>query len=250
MIVKWFGSVAMAAFVIGSCSQKSDDDLMTTTSPDAPKGEAGWVSAAPLSASAPAPSITDIPAGDYKLDPAHSTLMAKVSHLGFSHFTLWFETFSADLKLDPANPSAATLNATIDPASIMIPAPTDEFVKHLQSKDFMSAAEFPAVTFKSTAIEMTGGNTADVTGDLTFRGITKPVKLSMTYNGGYKGHVYEPRARIGFSAHGTFNRSDFGLSYGVPEPGASMGASDEVTIVIESEWLGPALPNPPAAPAN
>lgn len=249
-MLKWIAPAAMAAFVIGSCSQKSDDALMTTTSPDAPKGEAGWVSAAPLSASAPAPSITDIPAGDYVLDPAHSTLMFKVSHLGFSNFTLWFQTFSANLKLDPANPSAATLQASIDPASIMIPAPDDEFLGHLRGENLADAVKFPEITYTSTAIKMTGPNTADVTGDLTFRGITKPVVLKMTYNGGYKGHIYEPMARIGFSATGAFKRSDFGMDYGVPAPGASMGTSDEVSVVIEAEFKGPPLPNPPPMPAN
>ena len=65
------------------------------------------------------------------------------------------------------------------------------------------AKQFPSIAFTSTAIKMTGPNTAEVTGDLSLHGITRPVTLSMTYNGGYKGHVYEPRARIGFSATGS-----------------------------------------------
>jgi polyisoprenoid-binding protein YceI len=247
MLHKWFGSVAMAALIVGACSQKTDSELLTPEKPaaEAPKG---WASSAPLSDTAPAPSINEIPAGDYALDPAHSTLMFKVSHLGFSNFTLWFEKVSANLKLDPANPSAATLEATIDPASIMVPAPDEEFLGHLRGENLADAAKHPTITYKSTAITMTGPNTADVTGDLAFRGITKPVVLKMTYNGGYKGHAYEPRARIGFSAHGTFKRSDFGMDYGVPGPGASMGTGDDVTVVIESEWLGPPMANPPALP--
>lgn len=207
-----------------------------------------WVSAAPLSATAPPPSIAEIPAGDYKLDPSHSSLLVKVSHLGFSHFTAWFDAFGADLKLDPANPSAAGLSVDIEAASLNVHAPPAGFVEELRADKFVDSKNNPKITFKSTAIAMTGPNTADVTGDLVFRGITKPVTLKVTYNGGYKGHMYEPKARIGFSATGVFNRSDFGMDYGVPAPGASMGTGDEITIVIETEFQGPPMQNPPTVP--
>ena len=86
--MKWLGSVAMAALVIGACSQKSDgctadDDIAGRTEV---RGRLGLSRAAQRTA--PAPSIEKIPAGDYTLDPAHSTFMFKVSHLGFSNFTL------------------------------------------------------------------------------------------------------------------------------------------------------------------
>lgn len=238
------GVIAVAVVALAACSPAPVNE---TAAPEtAAEASKGWMSSAPLSDTAPAPSIEGIPAGDYAFDPAHSTLMVKVSHLGFSNFTLWFEKVSATLKLDPANPSAAALEVAIDPASIMIPAPAEDFLKELRGKNFTDASAHPAVTYRSTSIALTGPNTADVTGDLTFRGITKPVVLKMTYNGGYKGHMYEPRARIGFSAVGTFKRSDFGMDYGVPGPGASMGTGDALSIVIESEWLGPAMDPPPA----
>jgi polyisoprenoid-binding protein YceI len=235
-----------------SCSKNSprrarDAELTTTAAPTA--AQAGWVSAAPLSATAPAPSIEGIPAGDYTLDPAHSTFMFKVSHLGFSNFTGWFNTFSADLKIDPANPSAASLVATVDPASLTVHAPPDGFQEHLLGADFIDAKQFPQIIFTSTAITMTSPNTAAVTGDLSLHGVTKPVTLSMTYNGGYEGHIYEPRARIGFSVSGVFKRSDFGIGGGVPKPGESMGVSDDVNVVIEAEFLGPEMKDPPKPPA-
>ncbi|MDP3738901.1 MAG: YceI family protein [Hyphomonadaceae bacterium] len=247
--MKWLGVAAMAAFIAGSCSQK-DEPLVSDTlaAATAPAASTAWVSAAPVSATAPAPSIEGIPAGDYKLDPTHSTLFFKISHLGFSNFTLWFDTFGADLKLDPANPSAATLMATIDPASLMVHAPPGGFQDELRGEKFVDAKQFPAITFKSTAVTMTGPNTADITGDLTFRGITKPITLSAIYNGGYEGHAYEPQARIGFSAKGVFKRSDFGLDYGLPAEGSNMGASDDIHVVIESEFLGPPMKNPPVPP--
>ena len=248
--MKWLGAVAMAAIIAGSCSQKNEP-LITDTPAAVETAQAAstaWVSAAPVSATAPAPSIQGIPAGDYKLDPAHSTFFVRISHLGFSNFTLWFDTFSADLKLDPANPSAATLTASVDPASLKVHAPPKDFEEHLRGADYVDAKQFPAITFKSTAITMTGGNTADITGDLTLHGVTKPVTLQATYNGGYEGHAYEPQARIGFSAKGVFKRSDFGIDAGIPAEGSNLGGSDDVHMVIESEFLGPPMKNPPAPP--
>jgi polyisoprenoid-binding protein YceI len=101
-------------------------------------------------------------------------------------------------------------------------------------------------------VNVTGPNTAEVTGDLKLRGVIKPVTLQVTFNGGYAGHVYEPNARIGFSARGTFKRSDFGISYGIPEPGSNMGVSDEIAVTIEAEFTGPAWKDAPPAtpPAN
>ncbi len=79
--------------------------------------------------------------------------------------------------------------------------------------------------------------------------MTKPVVLDATFNGGYAGHLMDPHARIGFSAHGVFKRSDFGVKYGVPAPGTTMGVSDEVEVNIETEFSGPALAKAEAAPA-
>jgi polyisoprenoid-binding protein YceI len=72
------------------------------------------------------------------------------------------------------------------------------------------------------------------------------VILDVTYNGGYAGHPMDPHARIGFSAKGTFKRSDFGIAFGVPAPGTTMGVGDDVQIAIEAEFTGPPLPTAPA----
>ena len=85
----------------------------------------------------------------------------------------------------------------------------------------------------------TGPNTFRVNGELTLRGITRPIVLAARYNGGYASHPYEPNARVGFSAQGTFKRSDFGISYGVPAPGTTFGVGDEVAVTLESEFSGP-----------
>jgi polyisoprenoid-binding protein YceI len=71
-------------------------------------------------------------------------------------------------------------------------------------------------------------------------GVTRPVVLDGTFNGGYSGHPMDPHARVGFSAHGSFKRSDFGVSFGLPAPGTKFGVGDEIEVTIETELSGPA----------
>jgi len=205
-------------------------------------------------ASAPAAAkftLPDVPAGDYKLDPFHATLEFKVSHLGFSHYTARFTDFDAKLKFDPAHPETSSVEATIDPKSLFLPRPPAGFKDELTGKSWLDVAQYPAITFRSTKVEVTGANTARITGDFTLHGVTKPVVLEATFNGGYAGHPMDPHARIGFSAHGVFKRSEFGIGYGVPAPGSTMGVSDEVDVSIEAEFSGPPLAaDKAAAPAT
>lgn len=230
--------VSLAALAFVACSEKPAEAPATAPAP------AAETAAAP--AAATPPSIEGLPAGDYKIDPSHATLVFTVNHLGFSHYTGQFTRFTADLKLDPANPGAAQLSATVDPTSLSIPSPPAGFVDELSSEPWLNAKAFPQMTFKSTSIAMTGPNTADVTGDFTLRGITKPVTLAMTFNGGWKGIPQDPHARIGFSAKGALKRADFGMTTGVPAPGSTMGVSDDVTIAIEAELTGPPMAEAPA----
>ena len=111
----------------------------------------------------------------------------------------------------------------------------------LLGKEWFDAAQFPTMEYRSKRVEQTGPQSMRIYGDLTLHGVTKPVTLDATYNGGYAGHPMDPHARIGFSAHGTLKRSDFGISYGIPAPGTMMGVSDEVTVIIETEFSGPPL---------
>lgn len=189
------------------------------------------------------------PAGSYRLDLAHGRLIFKVSHLGFSTYTAFFRDFSADLAFDPANPAVMQVRAVVKAASVetLYPDKTLDFNALIAGPDFLDAAKFPEMVFTSTKVEPTGGRTAKVTGDFTLHGVTKPVTLDVTYNGGWAAHPMDPSgARIGFSATGILKRSEFGIAYGVPAPGSTMGVGDEVGIVIEAEFINPAA----AKPAN
>jgi polyisoprenoid-binding protein YceI len=219
--------------------------LAACSPPTAKKAEAP---AAPAATAKPAPP--QVPAGDYTLDKSHANLEFKVNHLGFSHYTARFADFDAKLKFDPAHPEASTVEATIDPRSLALPTPPAGFKGELTGKAWLDAGQYPAITFRSTNVEVSGVYSAKVTGDFTLHGVTKPVTLDVVFNGGYAGHPMDPHARVGFSAHGTFNRSDFGIAFGVRAPGTTMGVSDAVDVSIEAEFSGPPLATAPAAPAT
>ena len=198
----------------------------------------------------PPPSVTGLPAGDYRIDPPHASLTFKVNHLGFSHYTARFAAFDALLKIDPAHPEAATLTAHIDPQSLALNAPPKGFHDELMSKMFFEADKYPAIDFVSTKVEKTSDFTARVTGNLTLHGVTKPVTMDIAFNGGYPGLAgMDPHARIGFTANGTLKRSDFGMGMGIPAPGSRLGVGNEVAFTIDAEFQGPDL-KPAAASAN
>lgn len=193
------------------------------------------------------PAKTSAPAATYTLDPHHSTVVFRLSHLGFSKYTGEFAKLDGALQFDPAHPEAMSVTATIDPKSLTIPSPPAGFHDTLLGKAWLDAAHFPAITFRSTKVVKTGANTADVTGDFTLHGVTKPVVLHTTFNGGYAANAFDG-ARVGFSAHTTIRRSDFGIAYGLPAPGTNLGVGDNIGVTIETEWNSgkPTAPPPKA----
>lgn len=194
----------------------------------------------------------DLPApvaGEYTLDLGHSRLLFKVSHLGFSTYIAPFTKMEAKLAFDPANPEAMTVEATVKAASVEThyPDPSVDFNAVITGPELLDAAQFPDITFRSTAVRLTGPESAEVTGDLTLHGVTRPITLAVTYNGGWGSMPMDPAgARIGFSATGSLNRSEFGIGFGVPAPGTEMGVSDRVGIELEAEFtsLTAAVPAP------
>ena len=201
-----------------------------------------------LAADPVAPAATKVPAGSYTLDRNHASLIFRISHLGFSHYTARFTRFDATLELDPAHPATSSVTATIDPTSIETdnPDPTLDFDHQLQNQDWLNTAQFPHMTFRSTRLELTGPDTARVLGELDLHGVTREVIMDVTFNGGYASHPLDPSgARIGFSAHGSLKRSEFGIAEGIPPPGSTFGVGDDVEILIEAEFT---LPAPAAAP--
>jgi polyisoprenoid-binding protein YceI len=187
------------------------------------------------------------PAGAYKLDKSHASLVLRASHMGFSTYTTRFSRFDVDLTFDPRNLPASKVVTTIDASSFEMDAAPQMCLDIMKGPQMLDTAKFPQIVFKSEKIRMTGAKSMEISGTLTLHGVTRPTVLVATYNGGYAGMPnMDPQARVGFSAHGSFKRSDFGITYGVPAPGTTMGVGDLIDFSIESEFTGPPLATPAA----
>ena len=170
--------------------------------------------------------LADMPAGDYALDKTHAYITFSYDHLGFSSPHVGFDSFDTTLSFDAENPEASQLNVTIDAGSIN--SRVADFDDHLNGDKFFDTTAHPSITFVSTGISSTGDGTYDVTGDLTIKGITKPVTLAATINKAAN-HPMRKVPTIGISAETQVARSDWDLGLYAPNVG------DEVTISIEVE---------------
>jgi polyisoprenoid-binding protein YceI len=207
--------------------------------------QAGICHAAESAAPPAMPPMSAPPAGQYQLDKSHASLQLRVSHLGFSTYTTRFSRFDAELTFDPNNIPASKVVATIDAASLELDAAPQMCLDIVKGPQFLDVAKFSKIVFRSEKIRMTGAKSMVITGTLDLRGVTRPVVLTGTFNGGYPGMPkMDPQARVGFSAHGAFKRSDFGMTYGVPAPGTTMGVGDLIDFSIEAEFNGPPLATP------
>lgn len=164
-------------------------------------------------------------ADTYQVDPVHSFVILKITHFGSSYSYGRFNDIAGAVVFDQADASKSSVNLTIKAESVdTANAKRDE---HLKGPDFFNVKEFPTITFKSTKVEKSGDKTYSVTGDLTVKGITKPVTTTFNVVGFGKGMKGEDRA--GGEATFTVKRSDFGITYG---PGA-LGEDVIITVAIE-----------------
>jgi polyisoprenoid-binding protein YceI len=201
--------------------------------------------AAESAAPPPMPPVAAPPAGQYQLDKSHASLLLRVSHLGFSTYTTRFSRFDAELTFDPSNIPASKVVTTIETSSLELDAAPAVCFDIVKGPKMLDTAKFPKIVFRSEKVRMTGAKSMEITGTLDLHGVTRPLVLTGTYNGGYAGMPnMEPHARIGFSAHGSFKRSDFGITFGVPAPGTTIGVGDLIDFSIEAEFTGPPLPTP------
>lgn len=222
---------------------------LAACSPSAPAPEATPAPAAAAPA-APAPITIAAPAGEYVVDPTHASVEFKVHHVGLSYYGLKFRTYDATVTFDPANIAASKVSATIKASDILAGYPADYVANHpgakfkswedelANSTNFLDAKQFPTITFTSTSVEPSGERSAKVTGDLTLKGVTKPVTLDVTFSGEVASHPFAKVPAIGFSATGTFKRSEFGLDY------LSGMIGDDVNFEIEGDFVQKVAPAP------
>ena len=166
--------------------------------------------------------------GTYNVEPIHAMVMFGVSHFGFSNYYGQFPGATGTLTLDAANPAASHLDVSVPVAKVW--TASDKLTDELKSAAWLDAGKFPAMTFKSTSITVTGPTTADVAGDLTIHGVTKPVTLKATFK---RGAVFPMNKKymIGFDATGHIKRSDFGITKYV-----NFGLGDDVDLIISAPF--------------
>jgi polyisoprenoid-binding protein YceI len=167
----------------------------------------------------------------YKIDPNHTSVVASWSHFGFSNPIANFGDAEGSITYDPANVGTSKVEVTLPLSGL--DSHVAKFDEHLRSADFFDAEKFPTITFKSTKVEAAGDKKLRVFGDLTIKGITKPVVLDTTINK-IGEQPMAKRAAAGFDATTTIKRSDFGVDTYVPN------VSDNVTLRITTEAVVPA----------
>jgi len=173
---------------------------------------------------------------EYEVDTAHTQVMFKVRHMGVSTVTGKFNRFAATFAYHPADPASSWVTATIDAASI--DTDNDRRDNHLRSPDFFAADSYPTLTFQSTKVEPAGEGLLRVEGDLSIRGVTRPVVLDVALEGATTGG--EGRPITGWTAETTVNRKDYGLMWNRLTEAGGWVVGDDVRIVLEVEARGPA----------
>jgi polyisoprenoid-binding protein YceI len=172
--------------------------------------------------------LSQVPSGDYKFDPAHGRVIWSVSHHGFSRFAAMLPSNEGSLHLDSKNIGNSKVEIVLRMDQVLTGVAAEHFDKLLKGESIFNTEKYPTARFQSTRVEQVAPNKLKVTGDLTFRGITKPLVLDATFNqaGDVAGTIYI----VGFDATATVKRSDYGVDFLLPS------VSDEVQLTIEAEF--------------
>ena len=177
-------------------------------------------------AAAIASSVTLAAPVDYKIDPTHTATVFSWNHFGFSTPSANFTDIQGTIKVDNAKPANSSVEVTIPLSSVNTNVAALD--KEFQEEAWFNAAKYPNITFKSTKVETKDKKHFKITGDLTVKGVTKPVVLDAVLNKQGE-HPMAKVPAIGFNATTSFNRSAFGIGNYVPNVG------DKITVNITTE---------------
>lgn len=163
---------------------------------------------------------------DYKIDPTHTATVFSWNHMGFSTPSANFTNIQGTIRVDLDQPEKSAVNVTIPVSSVNTNVAVLD--KEFQEKAWFDAATYPNITFKSTKVESADKKNFKITGDLTIKGVTKPVVLTGSLN--KRGvHPMSKLDTVGFNATTSFDRSAFGIGNYVPNVG------DRITVNITTE---------------
>ncbi len=197
-------------------------------------GVSGW--AAGAQEKAVKVSYAPVPGGDYNIDPAHSIVGFAIRHLEINWVEGRFKDFTGKINFDDKDITRSSVEFTARIESIDTGVEARD--KHLRTADFFDAAQYPLMTFKSTRVERKGKGGYVLHGDLTLRGVTKPVALPFTVTGAIK----DPwgNTRFGVNAQAKINRRDYGFNWGKALENGGLDIGNEVSINLQLEAVRPA----------
>jgi polyisoprenoid-binding protein YceI len=173
-------------------------------------------------------ALTDL-TGQYTLDATHTRIGFVARHAMVTKVRGSFNEFEGAANVDGADPSLSSVSVTIKATSI--DTRNEQRDEHLRSNDFLDMEQFPEITFVSTAVRQLDDSTFQVTGDLTVKGVTKPVTIDFDYEGAAK----DPfgNQRIGFDGSVTISRKDYGITWNAALETGGVLVSDKVTLEFE-----------------
>lgn len=171
--------------------------------------------------------------GTWTVDPVHSELAFKVRHMGVGKAGGTLNLAASTLTFGAAGIADGSVTVTVDANSVE--TKNEQRNNHVRSDDFLDAANHPTIDFRSTGVRDFDGETFELDGELTIRGITKPITLHAEFIGAIVDATGTDR--VGFAATGTINRKDFGVKFSPVFGVSNAVVSDKVELTIEAEYV-------------
>ena len=170
-------------------------------------------------------------ADTYMIDSAHSSVGFQIKHLAIAKVNGSFTDFGGSFEFALGKADTWSVEAEIQMASVN--TGNEKRDAHLRNEDFFDVEKYPTMTFKSTGVKMSSDSEGKLMGDLTMHGVTKPVELDLEYNGA----VTDPwgNEKVGFSAYGTIDRKDWGLTYNSVMDSGGLVLGEKVKVSLEIE---------------
>jgi polyisoprenoid-binding protein YceI len=168
----------------------------------------------------------------WKIDPTHSEVTFRVKHLVVSTVSGHFDRF--DARIEAASPDFSDMKVSFEAEAGSINTKNDQRDAHLKSPDFFDAANHPKLSFTSTAAKRLSDHEFEVAGNLTMRGVTRPVTLEVVYNGTVTG--FGGTTVAGFEIRGKLNRFDFGLQWSAVTEAGGVVVGSDVRFEIQAEF--------------
>lgn len=169
--------------------------------------------------------VLPVAAQTYQIDPVHTSLVFRVKHMNTAYVYGMFRDVKGTIIVNEANPARSSISIEVDANSVY--TANEQRDNHLRSPDFFNTRQFPTIRFASTEVRKVNETTGQVRGNLTIRGVTRPITANVVLTG--RGKNQQGRDIIGFETTFTIRRSEFGIRYGLP------GLGDEVRVILSIE---------------